>query len=87
LYLAELEEYFATLISYVASQRGEPNPAISSVPLDTLIEKEFNRKELMIEAPFEAYQKNADGDQTTVGGETDEKEDIVDPRQLYQKFN
>jgi len=55
LYLAELEEYFATLISYTASQRGEPNPAISSVPLDTLIEKEFNRKELMIEAPFEAY--------------------------------
>lgn len=34
LYLAELEEYFATLIAYLANQRGDQNAAISYIPLD-----------------------------------------------------
>jgi len=34
MYLAELEEYFATLIAYLANQKGDNNAAISSVPLE-----------------------------------------------------
>ena len=33
-YLAELEEYFATLIAYLANQKGDSNAAISYIPLD-----------------------------------------------------
>jgi hypothetical protein len=36
LYLAELEEYISSLITYVATKRDDPNAAISSVPLDKL---------------------------------------------------
>lgn len=46
MYLSELEEYFSTLIAYQATQRGEQNAAISSVPLEVLNDKEFNKKEL-----------------------------------------
>ena len=35
-YLAELEEYIASLITYVAFKRDDPNAAISSVPLEKL---------------------------------------------------
>jgi hypothetical protein len=45
-YLAELEEYISSLITYVATKREDPNAAISSVPLDKLNQKEFNRREI-----------------------------------------
>jgi 4-hydroxy-3-methylbut-2-enyl diphosphate reductase IspH len=48
LYLAELEEYFATLIAYIANQRGDQNAAISYIPLDQLNEKVFDKKEMQI---------------------------------------
>ena len=48
LYLAELEEYFATLIAYLANQRGDQNAAISYIPLDQLNEKVFDKKEMQI---------------------------------------
>lgn len=35
-YLAELEEYISSLITYVAFKKDDPNAAISSVPLDKL---------------------------------------------------
>jgi hypothetical protein len=35
-YLAELEEYISSLITYVAFKRDDPNAAISSVPLEKL---------------------------------------------------
>jgi hypothetical protein len=82
--LSELEEYFATLIAYQATQRGDANPAISSVPLETLNDKDFNKKMLAIQAPTEATEKQ-DRDGTSTIAETDE--DVTDPRQLYQKFN
>lgn len=43
-YLAELEEYFATLIAYLANQKGDQNAAISYIPLDQLSEKVFFKK-------------------------------------------
>lgn len=42
-YLAELEEYISSLITYVAVKHEDPNAAISSVPLDKLNQKEFNK--------------------------------------------
>lgn len=33
-YLAELEEYISSLVTYVAFKRDDPNAAISTVPLD-----------------------------------------------------
>ena len=42
-YLAELEEYISSLITYTAFKRDEPNAAISSIPLDKLEVKEFNK--------------------------------------------
>lgn len=85
LYLSELEEYFATLIAYQAGQKGESNPAISSVPLEALNDKDFNKKLLQIQVPFEADEKKDKDGASTNAGETDEVE--TDPKQLYQKFN
>ena len=42
-YLAELEEYISSLITYVAVKREDPNAAISSVPFERLNNKEFNK--------------------------------------------
>lgn len=36
MYLAELEEYISSLITYVAFKKDDPNAAISSVPLERL---------------------------------------------------
>lgn len=87
LYLAELEEYFSSLITYTAKQRGDQDYIISSVPIETLNEKDFNKKELNIDAPYEADEKRGD-DASTVGGETVGAGDeiVTDPRSLYNKF-
>jgi hypothetical protein len=45
-YLAELEEYISSLITYVAFKREDPNAAISSVPLERLPQKEFGKREI-----------------------------------------
>jgi len=52
-YLAELEEYISALITYVAYKRDDPNAAISSVPLEKLPQKDFNKKEIAIDAPVD----------------------------------
>jgi hypothetical protein len=49
--LAELEEYISNLITLIAHERDDPNAAISSVPLDKLIPKDFDAKRAEIEAP------------------------------------
>ena len=51
-YLAELEEYISNLITMIAYQRDDPNAAISSVPFEKLNIKEFNKKEMQIDAPI-----------------------------------
>ena len=52
-YLAELEEYISNFITMIAYQQQDPEipAAISSLPLDKLDPKEFNRKEIRIDAP------------------------------------
>ena len=50
-YLAELEEYISSLITYVAFKREEPHAAISAIPLEKLSIKDYNKKEVNIDAP------------------------------------
>ena len=40
-YLAELEEYISSLITYTAFKRDDPNAAISAIPLEKLNQKDF----------------------------------------------
>lgn len=47
-YLAELEEYISSLITYSAFKRDDPNAAISAIPLEKLNQKDFNRKDLTV---------------------------------------
>ena len=48
-YLGELEEYFATLLTYLATQRGDPNPKTSSIAYDDLNTKDFDKSQLAID--------------------------------------
>lgn len=84
-YLAELEEYISSLITYVAVKRDDPNAALSSVPFEKLDNKEFNKKEIAIDAPVDTerdYSSFAAG-KTDVG---DDDDIIVGSKQLYKKF-
>jgi len=63
LYLAEVEEYISSLITYVAHKKGDPNAAISSVPLAVLNYKDFTKREMTIDAPFDTTVKTADGEE------------------------
>jgi hypothetical protein len=86
-YLAELEEYISALITYVAYKRDDPNAAISSVPLEKLPTKEFNKREIFIDAPVDTERDAAAS--MLAGAKTDVGEDedmIVDSKQLYMKF-
>jgi hypothetical protein len=86
-YLAELEEYISALITYVAYRRDDPNAAISSVPLEKLPTKEFNKREIFIDAPVDTERDAAAS--MLAGAKTDVGEDedmIVDSKQLYMKF-
>ncbi len=72
MYLAELEEYISSLITYVAFKRDDPNAAISSVPLEKLNQKEFNKKEIQIDAPIDTERDTSIiGAKTDVGDEDD----------------
>ena len=84
-YLAELEEYISALITYVAYKRDDPNAAISSVPLEKLPQKDFNKKEIAIDAPVDT-ERDASmmAAKTDVGAEDEDM--IMDSKQLYMKF-
>lgn len=52
-YLAELEEYISSLITYNAFKKEDPNAAISSIPLDQLQEKQFVKKKEPLDVPVD----------------------------------
>ena len=83
-YLAELEEYISSLITYAAFKRDDPNAAISSVPLEKLNQKEFNKKEVYIDAPIDTERDTSLAGARTELGDDDEM--IMDSKQLYMKF-
>ena len=83
-YLAELEEYISALITFVAYKRDDPNAAISSVPLEKLPNKDFNKREIAIDAPVDTERDvSMMGARTDVG---DDEDMIMDSKQLYMRF-
>lgn len=84
-YLAELEEYISNLITIIAYERDDPNAAISSVPLEKLTPKEFEAKEMYIDAPVD---NSFPGATTDAGDDLHALEDeaIIDSKTLYKKF-
>ena len=50
-FLAELEEYISSLITYTAFKRDDPNAAISAIPLDKLDPKDHAKRPITIEPP------------------------------------
>jgi|LauGreDrversion4_2_1035121.scaffolds.fasta_scaffold886870_1 hypothetical protein len=51
-YLAELEEYIAILITYLATKRDDPVAPFALVPLDKLDIKNHNKKEIAVSLSF-----------------------------------
>ena len=52
-YLAELEEYIGSLVTYMAFKRDDPNAATSAIPLAQLNEKKFGQRDLEVShSPF-----------------------------------
>ena len=90
-YLAELEEYISSLITYTAFKRDEPNAAISSIPLDKLEVKEFQKQKTTIDVPTGVSINVQDAlnqvEQVIQAKEEDEGVfGIINARDLYQKF-
>ena len=78
-YLAELEEYISSLITYSAFKRDDPNAAISSIPLEKLNQKDFLKRAQNIDPPLDSNVQN-EGD-----GQVDPF-DIISSKELYAKF-
>lgn len=76
-YLAELEEYISSLITYSAFKRDEPNAAISSIPLEKLNQKDFAKKNITIDPPV---------DYTVNEQASNEVGEIISSKELYAKF-
>ena len=45
----------------MAYKKDDPNAAISSVPLEKLNKKDFDKKDLQIDAPYETEKGNFSG--------------------------
>ena len=89
-YLAELEEYISSLITYNAYLKNEPNAAISSIPLDKLETKEFQKKNITVDVPIGVnIDSMPDGNQSMpdgLGATDDGLYNIVNAKELYAKF-
>ena len=88
--MSELEEYISSLITLLAHQRDDKNAAISSIPLEVLDPKDFNKKETYIDAPIDTEKNNFTGAKTDVGDESNQNIDddaIIDGKALYKNFN
>lgn len=76
-YLAELEEYISSLITYTAFKKEDPNAPICSIPLEKLNQKNFQQAKISIDPPTD-WQPNQEG--------TDVEQDIISAKDLYAKF-
>lgn len=87
--MAELEEYISNFITMIAYQNQDSNvpAAISSLPLDKLNPKEFNKKQIQIDAPIMVQRgTEMSGAQTEVGDESNIDDDAFDAKTLYRNF-
>ena len=80
LYLAELEEYISLFITYLAYKQENPDAAISSLNLEKMGIKEFDKRHMEIEAPSSTEVNIMNDDLET------EDEVTTDPKQLYKRF-
>lgn len=51
-YLAELEEFIALLITYMAYKQDNPDAAISALNLEKMIQKDFERGPINVHFPI-----------------------------------
>ena len=51
-YLAEVEEYISSLVTYMAFKRDDPNAATSAIPLEQLNDKKFGQRDLDVSLPL-----------------------------------
>lgn len=63
MYLAELEEYISTLITYTAYSKDDPNAPISVVPLAEIPYKDWAKRDLQIDAPWDVMVKTDAGEE------------------------
>jgi len=81
-YLAELEEYISSLITYAAFKKEEPFAAISAIPFEKLNKKDFEKNKLNVDAPtniqFEGKQEANEN--------KEEDGEIVNSKELFHKF-
>ena len=93
-YLSELEEYISSLITLMAYKKEDPNAAISSIPLDQLNQKDFNKREMQIDAPVDTERgiyfsgaKTEIGDESAQTQSQQQDDDaIIDSKALYKNF-
>ena len=78
MYLGNLEENFATLITHLASKNNDANAATATLPLDTLNAKDFLKKELNIECNLEP--------EITTEDKEEEEESFKTGKQFYKRF-
>lgn len=81
-YLAELEEYISSLITYTAFKNEKPDAAISYIPLEKLDPKDYNKKNnaYNFEKPLGTELNVVDEDM-----EPPEYE-LVNARELFKRF-
>jgi len=83
-YLAELEEYISSLIIYTAFKRDDANAAISSIPLEKLDIKDFNKAKINL--PNDQIPTGILINEDNVEAQPDEVYGIIDRNDLYKKF-
>jgi hypothetical protein len=78
-YLAELEEFIALLITYMAYKQENPDAAISALSLDKMVTKEFDKGPMNIEAPI--------GNDVNITEEAETEDDVItNGKDLYKRF-
>ena len=76
-YLAEMEEYISSLITYTAFKKEDPNAPICSIPLEKLNNKNFQQAKINID-PITDWQWNQEGQ--------DPAQDVISAKELYAQF-
>ena len=77
-YLAELEEYISSLITYTAHRKGDPNASVSSVPLEALNNKDWLAREMGIDPAYDITVHTLN--------DQEEEEATPDVNLLYERF-
>lgn len=86
-YLAELEEYICSLITYSAFKRDDPNAAISAIPLEKLIAKNHEPKNMQITLPDPSKPLTQVGLESILDHNLDiDEEEIISAKDLYMRF-